>query len=178
MSVSKGLESEAVVSVHRARDEWEGNILAGYLRDCGIEATCLPRPMSTRAAARAGYYTPDTGCDVFVIEHERVAALEHLKQFNAAIADEALLEEAAAVRLKLDKETIGRLRQSLNEERATFGLLGWLVVVFFVSAAFLWALWPSWMHTGVSFGVMRWVTVGMLMAAALIAGRLVGTMGR
>lgn len=170
------LETERLVAAHRARDEWEANIMVGYLQDCGVEATCRPNATRDKAAARAGYYEPNTGCDVLVLEHNLAKARECMAAFQEAVTDEKLLEEEAAKKLRLDRETIGRLRTSLRAEQDTFRFLGWLVVAFFVSAAMLWAILPRWISTGVPFGVMRWVTVGMLMLAALLVGRLVGKM--
>lgn len=37
--MSESERSEKLVQVHHARDEWEGNIILGYLRDNGVEAT-------------------------------------------------------------------------------------------------------------------------------------------
>jgi hypothetical protein len=170
------LESERLVVAHRARDEWEANIMVGYLRDCGVEAMCRPNATRSKSAARAGYYEPDTGCDVLVLEHNVDKARECMAAFQEAVTDDKMLDEEAARRLRLDRESIGRLRLAVREEQATFRFLGWLVVAFFVSAALLWALLPKWVTAGVPFGIMRWVTVGMLILAALLTGRLVGKM--
>jgi hypothetical protein len=178
MSELDRLETEKLVVVHRARDEWEANIIVGYLQDCGIEATCRAHSVRSKSGVRAGFYEPDTGCDVMVLEHNLDQAQEQMATFTSAVTDPQLLEEQAAKKLRLTKETIADLRAALREENETFGLLGWLVAAFCVSTALFWAIWPKWLSTGVPFGVMRWVTVGMLMAAALLVGRLMGKMSR
>src|SRR5579862_7127179 len=42
--MSESERSEKLVQVHHARDEWEGNIIAGYLRESGVEATLQSPP--------------------------------------------------------------------------------------------------------------------------------------
>jgi hypothetical protein len=178
MSELDRLETENLVVVHRARDEWEANIIVGYLRDCGLEASNQAHAIQSKSGTCPGFEGPVTGCDVLVLEHCFDQARDAVATFTSAVADPQLLEEAAAKKLRLTKETITELRAALREENETFRLLGWLVAAFFVSASLLWAILPSWLSSGLPFGVMRWVTVCMLMVAALLVGRLVGRMSR
>jgi hypothetical protein len=42
--MSERERSEELVQVHHVHDEWEGNIVVGYLRENGIEATLQSPP--------------------------------------------------------------------------------------------------------------------------------------
>jgi len=63
---------------------------------------------------------------IFVLGYEADHARELVKEFLNTVTDEQVLEEAAAQKLKLDKETVTQLRGALKEERQTFEFLGWI----------------------------------------------------
>jgi hypothetical protein len=169
MSDQDRLNAENLVEIHKARDEWEGNLLIGYLRDNGVEATMR----------ESGSTVPDmvetmTGFDkmygIFVLDHAAKRAGELVREFLSAATDETVLEETAAEKLRVDKDTISRLRGAVREERRTFELLGWLGVVFLGSAALLWAIWPAWLKIEAPAPEYRWVMVILLLLGALFAG--------
>jgi hypothetical protein len=170
MNEQERLKSEKLVDIHRARDEWEGNIIVGFLKDNAVEATLQAEGSGAVTAAHAGYAHPDTTCGIFVLEHEAECARQLIRDFQAAVTDEKLLDEAAAHKLKLDKQTISQLRAALREERRTFDFLGWLMVVFLGAAALLWAIWPAWLKIEAPAPEFRWVIVVMLALAAVFAG--------
>ena len=163
-------KSEKLVQVHHARNEWEGNIVVGYLRENGVEATLRTPP----AVPPLDFVENLTGSDkvnsVFVLEHEAQHAQTLLKEFQSTVTDPQLLEEEAAHKLKLDKETIGRLRGTLKEERKTFEFLGWISFVFLGAAALLWAIWPAWLKFASPPPVFRWGVGILLVFAAVFAG--------
>ena len=170
MSDEKRLDSEKLVEVHRARNEWQGNLIVSYLRDNGVEATLQSPP----AVAPLGAVEELTGTQrpfgIFVLDHEAEKARKLVQEFLAAATDERTLEDAAAQKLKVDKETIARLRGELREERRTFNFLGWLFVAFLAASALLWAIWPEWLKTAPPESSIRWVMVIMLALAAVFAG--------
>lgn len=170
MSKPDRLNSEKLVDIHRARDEWEGNIIVGFLKDSGVEATLQAEISGPEAAAHAGYAYPDTSHGIFVLEHDADRARQLIRDFQTAVTDEKLLDEAAAHKLKLNKETISQLRTALREERRTFDFLGWLLVAFLGAAALLWAIWPAWLKIEAPAPEFRWVMVIMLALAAVFAG--------
>ena len=105
-----------------------------------------------------------------VLEHEADKARNLLKEFLNTVTDEQILEDAAGQKLKLDKETIGRLRTATREEHQTFVFLGWTGAVFLGAAALLWAIWPEWLKIGPPPAALRWVVVILLAVAAVFAG--------
>jgi hypothetical protein len=162
--------SEQLVQVHHARDEWEGNIVVGYLRDNGIEATLQTPPSMAPLDVAESLSGSDKVNGVFVLEHEAEHARGLLKEFLNTVTDDQVLEETAAQKLKLNKETIGQLRGALREERQTFEFLGWTGVVFLGAAALLWAIWPDWLKIAPPSPGARWVVVILLALAAVFAG--------
>jgi hypothetical protein len=161
--------SEKLVQVHHARDEWEGNIIVGYLRDNGIEATLQTPPSMPPLDIVENLSGSDKVNGVFVLEHEAERARSLLKDFHKTVTDDQILEDAAAEKLKLDKETIGQLRGALREERRTFEFLGWIGASFLGAAALLWAIWPEWLRIGPPQPEFRWVIVILLVLAAVFA---------
>jgi hypothetical protein len=160
-------QSEKLVQVHHARNEWEGNIVIGYLRENGIEAV-LRTPASVPPLDFAENLSgTDKVNGVFVLEHEAEPARQLLRQFQSTVADQQILEETAAEKLKLDKETIAQLRVAVREERKTFEFLGWIGVAFLGAAALLWIIWPSWLKV-VPAG-MQWAIMILLILAAVFA---------
>jgi hypothetical protein len=168
--MSKGEQSENLVQVHHAHDEWEGNIIVGYLRDNGVEATLQEPPSMPPFDAAESLSGTERMNGIFVLEHEADHARKLLQEFLNTVTDEKVLEEAAGQKLKLDKETIGRLRTASREERKTFAFLGWTGVVFLGAAALLWATWPGWLKIGPPPPGFRWVVVILLALAAVFAG--------
>ena len=168
--MSETERSETLVQVHHARDEWEGNIVIGYLRDNGIEATVQTPPSMAPLDVAENLSGTEKVNGVFVLEHEAEHARGLLKEFLNTVTDDQILEETAAQKLKLDKETIGQLRGALREERRTFEFLGWIGVAFLGSAALLWAIWPEWLKIGPPPAALRWVVVILLAVAAVFAG--------
>jgi hypothetical protein len=163
-------QSEQLVQVHHARDEWEGNIVVGYLRDNGVEATLQTPPSMAPLDVVEDLSGSDKVNGIFVLEHEAQHARDLLKEFLNTVTDEQVLEETAAQKLKLDKETIGELRGALREERQTFEFLGWVGVAFLGAAALLWAIWPEWLKIAPPPSGLRWVVVILLALAAAGAG--------
>lgn len=168
--MSKGEQSENLVEVHQAHDEWEGSIIVGYLRDNGVEATLRQPPSMPPLDAVESLSGADKGNGIYVLEHEADHARNLLKEFLNTVTDEQVLEEEAGQKLKLDKETIGQLRTALREEHKTFVFLGWTGVVFLGAAALLWAIWPGWLKIGPPPAEFRWVVVILLALAAVFAG--------
>jgi hypothetical protein len=168
--MSKRERSENLVEVHHAHDEWEGNIIVGYLRDNGVEATLQEPPSMPPFDAAESLSGTERMNGIFVLEHEADKARQLLKEFLSTVTDEQVLEEAASQKLKVDKETIGRLRQASREERQTFAFLGWTGVVFLGAAALFWATWPGWLGIGPPPPVFRWVVVILLAVAAVLTG--------
>lgn len=167
--MGKRQRSEKLVQVHHARDEWEGNIIVGYLRESGVEATLQSPPAMPPLDALENLSGSDKVNGIFVMEHEADNARGLLKEFLSTVTDDQVLEDAAATKLKLDKETIGQLRRALREERQTFQFLGWIGVAFLSAAALLWATWPKWLNIGAPQPEFRWVMVVLLGLAAMFA---------
>jgi hypothetical protein len=171
MSEQERRQSEKLVSIYKARDEWEGNILIGYLDDNGIEATLQAKVQGAEAGAHAGFGDSDPSCGVFVLEDDSRRATALVAEFEAAVTDDQLLEDAAAEKLKLDKDTIARLRGALRDEKITFEFLGWIGVAFLAAAAGLWAIWPDWLKVSPPAPVLRWSMVILFAVAAMFIGR-------
>jgi len=161
---------EKLVLVHHARNEWEGNIVVGYLRDHEIEATLQNPPSVPPLDAAENLSGSDKVNGVFVLEHEASHARTLLETFHSTVADEGLLEQEAAQRLKLDREAISQLRDALTEEKKTFEFLGWIGLVFFGAAAVLWAIWPSWLKIAPLPPGFHWLVVILLALVAVGAG--------
>jgi hypothetical protein len=178
MSEHDRLESEKLVAVCRAGSEWEGNLLVGLLRDNGIEATLQLPPSIPPLDAAERLLAADKMLSVLVLEHERDRARDLIAEFQSAVTDERLLEAAAAQPPPLDREKIAGLRAALREQRRTFAFLGWMVAAFLAAFALLWAAWPAWLKSPETFGMMRWVTVAVLVVAAIVVGRLTGRAAR
>jgi hypothetical protein len=170
MSDQKRLDSEKLVEAYRARTEWEGEMLLGFLRENGIEAELQRAPAVPPLDAMEELSGAQRVHGIFVIEHNAAKAKDLVQQFLSAVTDDKLLEEAAARKLHLNKEAIGRLRRELSEERRTFNALGWLFVIFLGASALLWAIWPAWLKTAPPDPSIRWVMVIMLALAAVFAG--------
>ncbi len=170
MSDNQPLNAEKLVGIHRARSEWEGNVVIEHLRHNGVEATLQARISGALAGTDAGFADPDTTAVVCVMEHDRSRAGEMVRAFLEAVTDERALEDAAAKKLHLDKETIHRLRGELREERRTFNFLGWLFVIFLGASALLWAIWPAWLKTAPPDPAVRGVMVILLALGAVFAG--------
>jgi hypothetical protein len=105
---------------------------------------------------------------VFVLEAEVKNARHLLQEFQSTVTDQQILEETAAQKLKLDKETITQLRAAVREERKTFEFLGWIGVAFLGSAAVLWAIWPAWLKLAPP--QLKWIVIILFAFAALFAG--------
>lgn len=167
---SRSRDVEELVEIHRARDEWEGTVLLGLLRDHGIDAFLRrPTPVPPLDAVDQLTGNPRVG-GLFVLEHDAERARQLVREFLDTATDEALLAEEAARRLQVDKETIHRLRGELREEKHTFEFLGWVVVVFLASAAVLWAIWPAWMKTSPPAAPVRWLMVLLMALCAMFVG--------
>ena len=163
-------QSEQLVQIHQARDEWEGNIVVGYLRENGVEATLQAPPAVPPLDAVENLSGSTKVNGVFVLEHESERARTLLRAFQNTVTDEALLEEEAAHALKLDKQTIAQLRGALKEEKQTFEFLGWVGVVFFSAAALLWAIWPPWLKLTPPPPEIRWTGLILLTLVAVFTG--------
>ena len=161
---------QKLIQVHQARDEWEGTIIVGYLRDNDVEAT-LRRPPSMPPLDSVESLTgTQKVLGILVLENKAERARELILEFLSAVTDEQVLTETAAQRLKLDRDTIHKLRGELTEERKTFEALGWIVVVFLAAAALLWAIWPAWLKVARPPTGLRWVMVLLLTLSAAFAG--------
>ncbi len=169
MSDQDRLNAENLVEIHKAHDEWVGNLLIGYLRDNGVEAT-LQEPGSTVPDVVETMSGVDKIYGIFVLDHDSKRGAELVREFLSAATDESVLEATAAEKLRVDKDTIARLRGAVREERRTFELLGWLGVAFLGSAALLWAIWPAWLKIEAPAPEFRWVMVILLLLGALFAG--------
>src|ERR1017187_180458 len=168
--MTKPEHSQDLVLIHHARDEWSGNILVGYLRDNGVEATLQSPPSIPPLDAMENLSGSDKVKGIFVLGYEADQARELVKEFLNTVTDEQVLEDAAAEKLKLDKETVKQLRGALKEERQTFEFLGWIGVAFLGAAALLWAIWPAWLKIGPPSAGFRWLGVILLLLAAVFAG--------
>jgi hypothetical protein len=170
MSDQERLRSEKLVEIHRARDEWEGNIIVGFLADNGVDATFQAPPPMPPLDAVEELSGSGKVSGIFVLSHEADRARKLLDEFMATATDEKILEETAAKKLRVNKETISQLRTALREERRTFDFLGWLMVAFLAASALLWAIWPEWLKTAPPAPGFRWVMVILLALAAVFAG--------
>src|SRR5882724_8660994 len=168
--MSKAETSENLVLVHHARNEWDGNIIVGYLRDNGVEATLQSPPSLAPLDVAEDLSGTDKVNGIFVLDHEASHARELVKEFVNTVTDEQLLEEAAAEKLKLDKGTITQLRGALQEERQTFEFVSWIGAAFLGAIALLWVIWPAWLKIEPPSLVSRWVVVILLLLAAVFAG--------
>ena len=166
--MSQPEQSAKLVQVHHARNEWEGNIVTGYLRENGIEATLRTPPSVPPLDMAENLSGTNKINSVFVLETEADKARSLLKEFQSTVADQQVLEETAAQKLKLDKETITQLRSAVREERKTFELLGWIGVAFLGAAAVLWAIWPAWLKLAPP--QLQWIVMILFAFAALFAG--------
>jgi hypothetical protein len=166
--MSQPEQSAKLVPVHHARTEWEGNIVTGYLRENGVEATLRTPPSVPPLDVMENLSGTNKMNSVFVLEMDVDKARNLLKEFQSTVADQQVLEETAAQKLKLDKETITQLRSAVREERKTFELLGWIGVAFLGAAAVLWAIWPAWLKLAPP--QLQWIVMILFAFAALSAG--------
>ena len=166
--MSSPQQSEKLVALYQARNEWEGNIVIGYLRENGIEATLRATPSVPPLDVAESLSGANKANSVLVLETEVEAAGQLLKDFQNTATDQQMLEDIAAQKLKLDKQTIARLRAAVREERKTFEFLGWIGIAFLGAAAVLWAIWPAWLKTAPL--PLQWLTVILFAFAALFAG--------
>jgi hypothetical protein len=166
----KSEHSQDLVLVHHARSEWDGNIIVGYLNDNGVEATLQSPPSMPPLDAMETLTGSDKVNGIFVLGYEAEHARELVKEFLNTVTDDQVLEEAAAQKLKLDKETVTQLRGALKEERQTFEFLGWIGAAFLGAAALLWAIWPAWLKIGPPPAGFRWPVVILLLLTAVFAG--------
>ena len=105
MSEEEQLRSEKLVEIHRARNEWEGNLLVGYLGENGVEAMLrLPVAIPPLDTAEILNGTEDA-YGVFVLEHEAQRAADLVKEFLSATTDETVLEQAAIRDPQIKTET-------------------------------------------------------------------------
>jgi hypothetical protein len=169
MNHSPRLDAEKLVEIHKARDEWQGNLLIGYLRDNGVEATFQGDPSVDLDLAHMLKST-DEAFGVYVIEHDAGKARQLVDEFVATATDESVLDELAAQKLRVSKETITQLRDALKDERETFEFLGWIGVVFLGAAALLWIIWPAWLKMDAPPELFRWAMALLLALGAVFAG--------
>ena len=73
--------SEELVLVHHVRDEWQGNIVVGYLRENGVEATLQSPPSVPPLDLVENLTGTDKMNGIFVLEHEAEHARSLLKEF-------------------------------------------------------------------------------------------------
>jgi hypothetical protein len=163
------MDAEKLVEIHKARDEWEGNLLIGFLRDNGVEASFQGDPSVNLDMAHMLKST-DEAFGVYVLEENVGKARELVREFVTAATDPAVLEETAATKLRVSKEQIAQLRGAIRDERQTFAFLQWLGMIFLGALAVLWAFWPEWLKTEAPAAVYRWSAVILLMVAALLIG--------
>jgi len=169
MSDSQRWDAEKLVEIHKARDEWQGNLLIGFLRDNGIQATFQGDPSVNLDVAHMLKSTDDA-FGVFVLEENAGKGRELVREFLTAATDQAVLEEDAAKKLHISKEQIAQLRGAIREERETFAFLQWIGMAFLGALALLWAIWPDWLKTEAPAAVYRWSAAILLMVAALLVG--------
>jgi hypothetical protein len=163
MNDPQQLESEKLVEIHRAANEWRANILVGYLRDNGIEASWEVIPSRARAALRAGYCDPDSTCRVFVLEHAADRARQLIEEYLAASPNERMLEELALQKRPMTKERFAQLRAALREERRTFRFLGLLGAAFLAAGLLL-------RHQVIGLAGARWIMLAVIAIAAVVVG--------
>lgn len=138
MNNEQGLVNERLVRIHRSENRLGAELLAGFLRDNGVEAVVDPRTR-TEMANLGGYGDPDSTCRVYVMEHEASRARLLVDEFLTASLNEQALEELALQKPQLNEEKIGEQRAALQEERRTLQFIGCLVVA--VVAAVLLGRW-------------------------------------
>lgn len=165
MSEPNPAAKEKLVVVHKANEEWEADLVVGFLRENGIEASLAEPPSRAAAAFHAGFCDPDATSAVFVLEHQADAARKLVEEFCAARA-----AEETPPPVQVDKEKIHELREAVKEERRTFEFLGWAGVVFLGAGALLWAVWPSWLKMAAPATPLRWLMVVLLALAAVFVG--------
>ena len=73
--------SEELVLVYHVRDEWQGNIVVGYLRENGVEATLQSPPSVPPLDLVENLTGSDKVNGIFVLEHEAEHARGLLKEF-------------------------------------------------------------------------------------------------
>ena len=169
MNDEERLRSERLVEVYKARDEWEGDLIIGYLKNNGIDATFQGE--SSMPFDMAGMFkTTEEALVIFALERDAKRAAELVREFLGKPTDERVLEEEAAHKLHVDKETIRQLRGAVCEERRTFKFLGWLGVAFLGATALLWAIWPAWLKIAPPAPEFQWMMVIALALAAVFAG--------
>jgi hypothetical protein len=169
MSDTERLNQEKLVEIHKARDEWEGNLLIGFLRNNGIEASFQGAPSVDIGIGNALQNSNET-FGVFVLEENAVQARDLIREFLTTATDPAVLEETAAQKLRVSKDKITQLRGAIREERETFAFLQWIGMAFLGALALLWASWPDWLKTEAPAAVYRWTAVILLLVAALLVG--------
>ena len=76
--------SEELVLVYHVRDEWQGNIVVGYLRENGVEATLQSPPSVPPLDLVENLTGSDKVNGIFVLEHEAERARSLLKEFRQA----------------------------------------------------------------------------------------------
>ncbi len=170
MSEPTGGTGEKLVEVHKALDDWEGKLLVTYLHENGIEAAFRGDP-NISFDIKELIRTSDEAFGIYVVESQAARAKELLTEFISAATDPAMLDETASHKLKVDKETIHRLRGELTEERRTFQFLAWIAVVFLAAGAVLWLIWPPWLREQSPSIILRWTMVILLAGGAAFAGR-------
>jgi hypothetical protein len=140
--------AENLVQVFRARDDCQGALLIGFLKDHGIAAT-LRLPPSVPPFDWYEFFARNNSIDgIFVFERDAERARELIREFLVAKTDEPALEQMAAQKPHPDRQQIGELRAALREERRTFRFLGWLAVAFVLAAGLFLSL---------PFSPLRWV---------------------
>ncbi len=82
-------DAEKLVEIHKARDEWEGNLLIDFLRESGMEASFQGDPSVNLDLAHMLKST-DEAFGVYVLEHHAGKARELVKEFLAASPDDAV----------------------------------------------------------------------------------------
>ena len=169
MSDPQRLDAEKLVEIHKARNEWEGDLLIGFLRDNGVEATFQGEPSVNLDIAHMLKST-DEAFGVYVLEENAPRARELVHEFITSVTDPSVLEEEAAKKLRVSKETITQLRGAIRDERQTFEFLGWIGVAFLGSAAVLWMVWPAWLRMDSPPMLFRWTMVLILAFGAVFAG--------
>ena len=168
--MSEAKQPQQLVQVYHADNEWEGNLLVGYLRENGIEAMLQAPPSMPPLDMVENLSGSEKINGVFVLEHEAEHARGLLKEFQSTGIDQRTLEETAMQKPNPHQETIGQLRGALRDERKTFDFLGWVSALFLGAAALLWAIWPAWLKIAPSLPGFRWLIVILLALAVGFAG--------
>ena len=160
-SMSRQEQSEKLVQVYRARNEWEGSLVLGYLHDNGVEATLRAPPVMPPVDYYELFNRNETIDGIFVLEHQAIRAHELIADFLVAPTDESSLEELAAKKEHPGRETIHRLRIAVREERRTFEFIGWLVIAFCVA---------GWLLVATPVPPGPWTSLVLLVIIALLVG--------